>query len=109
MKNSSRTSPDFRDTSSGLFHLAPPLPQLVDDLFKGEGKALRIAVGAMVGLVETMERVVHARMMVSVAHRLFSEPRHRFKIAGDAGEANRSKCCDDMAQVGNVSRQLGSG
>lgn len=48
-------------------------PRLVEDTFKGDGKALLVAVSALVALASTMERVAHARAMVSVAHRSFCE------------------------------------
>lgn len=66
---------DRVEDAVGIFAdaLGAAAPRLVEDLFKGDGKALRVAVSAIVALSSTMERVVTARAMVAVAHRSFSE------------------------------------
>jgi hypothetical protein len=66
---------DRVEDAVGLFAdaLGAAAPRLVEDLFKGDRKALQIAVAALVALASTMGRVVTARSMVSLAHRSFCE------------------------------------
>lgn len=65
-------------------------PQLVEDLFKGDGKALRVGVSALVALASTMERIVHAWAMVSVAHRSFCEG-DKLQAEGRLADAHAKK------------------
>jgi len=48
-------------------------PRIVDDVLKGDGKELRVALNGLLAMASTLERVAHARAMVALAHRSFSE------------------------------------